>query len=74
MLVFLAGIVIALFAATGSQPCTYERARYAPAGDVYQIHLHVPLRAADTNPNFDSHSYAYLDAETFTDAETGANA
>jgi hypothetical protein len=38
-----------------------------------RIHLHVPLRAADTNTNFDSHSYAYLDAETFTDAETDAN-
>ncbi len=36
LLVFLTGIVIALFAATGSQPVAYERTRYAPAGDVYQ--------------------------------------
>ena len=36
MLVFLAGILIALFAATGSQPFTYERPRYNPAGDVYE--------------------------------------
>src|SRR6476660_7436791 len=36
MLVFLAGIVIALFAATGSQPFTYERTRHVPAGGVYE--------------------------------------
>ena len=36
MLVFFAGILIALFAATGSQPLTYKRAPYAPAGDVYE--------------------------------------
>jgi len=36
MLVFLAGILLALFAATGSQPAAYERTRYAPAGDVYE--------------------------------------
>ncbi len=36
MLVFLAGILIALFAATGSQPLTYKRAPYAPVGDVYE--------------------------------------
>jgi hypothetical protein len=36
MLVFLAGIVIALFAATGSQPFTYERTPHVPAGGVYE--------------------------------------
>ena len=36
MFVFFAGILIALFAATGSQPFAYERTRYAPAGDVYE--------------------------------------
>ena len=36
MLAFLAGIVIALFAATGSQPFTYERTPHVPAGGVYE--------------------------------------
>src|SRR6266550_2537908 len=36
MLVFLAGILIALFAATGSQPFTYERRTHVPAGGVYE--------------------------------------
>ena len=36
MLVFFAGILFALFAATGSQPFTYQRTSYLPAGDVYQ--------------------------------------
>src|SRR6478752_4176059 len=36
MLVFLAGILIALFAATGSQPFTYERTPHASAGGVYE--------------------------------------
>jgi hypothetical protein len=36
MLVFLAGILIALFAATGSQPFSYERTPHVPAGGVYE--------------------------------------
>src|SRR6266508_824801 len=36
MLVFLAGMLIALFAAPGSPPFTYERTRYLPAGGVYE--------------------------------------
>ena len=36
MLVFLAGILIALFAATGSQPLTSERTPHVPAGSVYE--------------------------------------
>ena len=36
MLVFLAGILIALFAATGSQPFTSERTPHLPAGGVYE--------------------------------------
>src|SRR6266480_2779927 len=36
MLVFLAGILIALFAATGSQRFTYERTPHVPAGGVYE--------------------------------------
>jgi len=36
MLVFLAGILIALFAATGSPPPTSQRTRYVPAGGVYE--------------------------------------
>src|SRR6476646_9505206 len=36
LLVFSAGILFALFAATGSQPFTYERTWYAPAGGVYE--------------------------------------
>ena len=36
MLVFFAGILFALFAATGSQPFSYERTRYAPVGGVYE--------------------------------------
>ena len=35
-LVFLAGILVALFAATGSQPLTSQRTRYVPAGGVYE--------------------------------------
>ena len=36
MLVFLAGIVIALFAATDSQPFAYERTPHVPAAGVYE--------------------------------------
>ena len=36
-----------------------------------RIHLHVPLRAVDTNTN--TNNNPYFDTETFTDAETGAN-
>jgi hypothetical protein len=36
MLVFVAGILLALFAATGSQPFTYERTPHVPAGGVYE--------------------------------------
>jgi Beta-propeller repeat len=36
MLVFVAGIVIALFAATGSPPFSYERTPHVPAGGVYE--------------------------------------
>ena len=36
LLVFFAGVVLALFAATGSQSFTYQRTRYVPAGDVYE--------------------------------------
>ena len=36
VLVFLAGILIALFAATGSQPFTSERTPHLPAGGVYE--------------------------------------
>src|ERR1041385_5320100 len=36
MLVFLAGILVALFAATGSQPFTHERTPHVPFGGVYE--------------------------------------
>ena len=36
MLVFLAGILIALFAATGSQPFTSQRTSYVPVAGVYE--------------------------------------
>ena len=36
MLVFLAGILLALFAATGSQPSTYQRTPHVLAGGVYE--------------------------------------
>jgi Beta-propeller repeat len=36
VLVFFAGILVALFAATGSQPFTYERTPHVPTGGVYE--------------------------------------
>ena len=36
LLVFFAGIVFALFAATGPKPFTYQRTRHVPVGNVYE--------------------------------------